>query len=57
MFQSWKDVTSRNSFLDIQDILASSTSSEEVEGGTKKKQAVPSTLSLFIHISSLMIIA
>ncbi|XP_039497328.1 uncharacterized protein LOC120455320 isoform X1 [Drosophila santomea] len=40
MFQSWKDVSSRNSFLDIQDILASSTSSEEVEGGTKKKQAM-----------------
>ncbi|XP_033170125.1 uncharacterized protein LOC117147369 isoform X1 [Drosophila mauritiana] len=40
MFQSWKDVTSRNSFLDIQDILASSTSSEEVESGTKKKQAM-----------------
>ncbi|EDX01880.1 uncharacterized protein LOC6524932 isoform X1 [Drosophila yakuba] len=40
MFQSWKDVSSRNSFLDIQDILASSTSSEELEGGTKKKQAM-----------------
>jgi len=40
MFQSWKDLISHNSFIDIQDILASSTSSEEVEGATKKKQAV-----------------
>jgi len=40
MFQSWKDLISHNSFIDIQDILASSTSSDEVEGATKKKQAV-----------------
>lgn len=40
MFQSWKDLISHNSFIDIQDILASSTSSDEVEGATKKKQAM-----------------
>ncbi|XP_016951796.1 uncharacterized protein LOC108025728 isoform X2 [Drosophila biarmipes] len=40
MFQSWKDLISPSSFMDIQDILASSSSSEDVEGATKKKQAM-----------------
>ncbi|XP_052857026.1 uncharacterized protein LOC128265200 isoform X3 [Drosophila gunungcola] len=40
MFQFWKDLSMHTSFVDIQDILASSSSSEEVEGATKKKQTM-----------------
>ncbi|XP_017110476.1 uncharacterized protein LOC108134612 isoform X1 [Drosophila elegans] len=40
MFQFWKDLSMHSSFVDIQDILASSSSSEEVEGATKKKQTM-----------------
>ncbi|KAH8366569.1 hypothetical protein KR084_004122 [Drosophila pseudotakahashii] len=41
MFQSWKDLRSQAQIVDIQDILAStSSSSDDVEGATKKKQAM-----------------
>ncbi|XP_016983332.2 uncharacterized protein LOC108047600 isoform X1 [Drosophila rhopaloa] len=41
MFQSWKEISMHaSSFVDIQDILASSSSSDDVEGATKKKQTM-----------------
>ncbi|XP_017064651.1 uncharacterized protein LOC108103618 [Drosophila eugracilis] len=40
MFQTWKDMSSHGSFIDIQDILASSSSSDDADGTTKKKQAM-----------------